>query len=427
MKIHFTEMWAKNKEKMRNSLSSWFLVIDPEQKEYTTNRLQDFCNERNLAYTSLWKTCKTGKHRKEENLKDGYVEQLEKTISKRISKLNTAQQAAKIMLNSLFGSCGNQFFRFYDLRQAEAITITGQFIIQKIQKSLNDFLNKTLNTNNVDYCIASDTDSIFLDLGELVNKFCKASTTSSKIEWLDKISKELISPFIKKEIGKITQLLNAKTESIEMVRDVIADRGLWTAKKRYCLNVYDSEGIRYTDPKLKIMGIEVQRSSTPRIVRDKLKESIKIILTKTEEDLVKFTEDFKQEFKSCSPEQIAFPRGVNGIKEYSDPNTIYQKGTPIHTKGALLYNHMIKQLGLTKKYTLIGDGEKIKFLYLKCPNPTQEKVISFPVNLPPEFDLHKYVDYNLQFEKVFLDPLDNIVKAIGWSFEPKNTLESMFG
>lgn len=359
-------------------------------------------------------------------LEDATSESEKSEYKKLIAKYDTKQMALKIMLNSAYGAVGNNYFRFYDIRQAEAITLSGQLSIRWIQKCLNIFLNKLLNTIDVDYTIASDTDSVYLNLSGVM-KTCKHTDKNKQVDFLNKFCEEILQPFINKKYKELAEYMNAYEQKMEMKREVIADRGLWTAKKRYCLNVYDSEGIRYHEPKLKIMGIEVQRSSTPKICREKLKEAIKLILTKSESDLIEFTENFKNYFITLQPEEVAFPRGVNGMKEYNDSNTIFKKGTPIHTKGALLYNHYIIDNKLDKKYNLIGDGDKIKFLYLKYPNPLKEKVISFPSKLPPELDLHKYVDYNLQFEKVFLDPLDNIVKAIGWSFQPKSSLEGIFG
>ena len=364
-----------------------------------------------------------------------YESQIEKTedpkekekLKKLFAKYDTLQKGYKISANSCYGGIGNEYSRFYDTRQAEAITLTGQLSIRWIQIKLNEYLNKLFKTQNEDYVIASDTDSCMLNLEKAVLLAIPNETNKTKIiDFLNKFCKEILTPFINKKYVELGDYLNSYSQRMEMKREVIADRGVWTAKKRYMMNVYDSEGVRYHEPKLKIMGIEVQRSSTPKICRDRLKECIKIILTKDEETLIQYIEDFKEQFKKLTPEEIAFPRGVNGMKEYADEENVFSKGTPIAVKGALIYNDLLKKHKLTKKYSSITSGDKIKFVYLKEPNPTKEKIISFSKKLPTELDLHKYVDYNTQFEKAFIDPLKNIVNSIGWSFERKNSLSGMF-
>jgi DNA polymerase elongation subunit (family B) len=211
-----------------------------------------------------------------------------------------------------------------------------------------------------------------------------------------------------------------------MKREAIADRGIWTAKKRYILNVHDSEGVRYSEPKLKIMGIEAVRSSTPGSCRSKIKEALKIIMKDNETTLIQFIEKFKKEFFDMPVEDIAFPRSVNNLLEYSNSLTIYRKGTPIHVRGSLLFNHLLEKNKLTQKYTKINEGEKIKFVYLKMPNPIRENVIAFSNILPEEFGLHEYIDYSMQFEKTFTDPLSKILDVINWNYERRSNLDLFF-
>jgi DNA polymerase elongation subunit (family B) len=347
------------------------------------------------------------------------------SIENDISKYKNLQMAKKIALNSAYGSIANRYFRFYNKQIAESITVTGQLSIRWIARKMNEFLNKLINTDK-DYVIAVDTDSILLNMNDLVKKFLPNKTREQIIDALDKISEDQITPYINKSYEELAEYINSYSQKMIMKREVIADRGIWTAKKRYMLNVHDSEGVRYTEPKLKIMGIEAVKSSTPSFCRSKIKEVIKIIMTKGQDDVIEYIETVKKEFMKLSPEDIAFPRGVNNLSEYSSGISIYKKGTPIHVRGSLLYNHLIKKNALDKSYRIINEGEKIKFLYLKEPNLLRENVISFPSILPTELSLHRYVDYDLQFKKTFIEPLNIILDAVGWSAEKKSTLDSFF-
>jgi len=336
------------------------------------------------------------------------------------------QMALKIALNSAYGALGNKYFRYYDIDLAEAITMSGQLSIQWIGNHLNDFLNKTFSTDNFDYVVASDTDSVYLRLGKVVEKFCSNKTKEETINYLDKVCKEIMQPFINQKYEELAKMMNAYDNKMVMEREVIADKGIWTAKKRYILQVHDSEGVRYETPKLKIMGIETTRSSTPQVVRDKLKECIKLILTTDEKTVINFIEEFRDRFISLPAEDVAFPRGVNGLERYRDVKNIYSKGTPIAVKGALIYNYMIQKKNLDRKYEAIREGDKVKFLMLKVPNPTPEKVLAFTSNLPKEFELEKYIDYDTQFEKAFIDPIKTILETVGWQHERTATLEDLF-
>ena len=358
----------------------------------------------------------------------GYTKKLKKDIS----KYHNFQLVRKIQLNSADGAIGNEFFRYFNVDMAEAITMSGQLSIQYIANELNAFLNKTLDTGDYDYVVASDTDSVYLRLGNLVDKVCPNKSKSQVVEFLNKSCAEIIQPFIDRSYKLLAEQMNAYENKMVMEREVIADVGIWTAKKRYMLNVHDSEGIRYDTPKLKIMGIETTRSSTPQIARSALKETIALILTGTEPELQTKVEEIRQEFMVAAPEEIAFPRSCNGLAKYSNKSTIYEKGTPIAVKGSLLFNHYLKKHKLTKKYETINEGEKIKFLYLKSPNPFggidgKDHVISFVSTLPKEFDIIDFIDYEKQFEKSFLDPLRNILDVVEWDYEKRASLEDFFG
>jgi len=350
-------------------------------------------------------------------------------IEKRIARYNNLQLAKKVCLNSAYGALGNQYFRFFDTRQAEGVTLAGQLSIRWIENSLNEYMNKLLRTNGVDYVIASDTDSIYLRLSELVKQsYGKIEDKNKVISFMDKVCENKIQPFIDKSYTALAQYLNAYDQKMQMKREALSDKGIWTAKKRYILNVYNNEGVQYTEPKMKVMGLEMVKSSTPAPIRIKMAEAIKLMMNGTESDLHTFIDDFKSVFKTLPVEDISFPRGMNGITSYAGVSELYKKGTPIHVKGAIIYNDLIKQKSLIKKYPLIQEGEKIRFVYLKSPNPVKDTVISFPAssNLPKEFELQKYVDYDIQFKKAFIDPIQIVLSCIGWNSEKTNSLEDFF-
>ena len=349
-------------------------------------------------------------------------------LQKEIARCNNVQMAKKIALNSAYGAIGNQYFRYYKLANAEAITLSGQVSIRWIENCMNKYLNKLLSTEAEDYVIASDTDSIYLNLGPLVDKFLsnKSDDKTAVVALLDKICQEKLEPFIESSYQDLASYVNAYDQKMQMKRENIAERGIWTAKKRYILNVWNSEGVQYSEPKLKMMGIEAVKSSTPAPCRQMIKDGLKLMMNATEEDVIDFIDRCRSDFKKLKPEEIAFPRSVSDVVKYRSHSDIYVKGTPIHCRGALLFNHYIKQNKLTNKYSLINNGEKIKFLYLKKPNIIQENVISFIQDFPTELGLDKYIDYDLQFEKSFVEPLKAILDAIGWSVEKTVNLDLFF-
>jgi DNA polymerase elongation subunit (family B) len=349
-----------------------------------------------------------------------------KELENLIARYNNLQLAKKVSLNSAYGAMGSQYFRFYDLRVALAVTLAGQLSIRWIENKINQFMNKLLKTQ-ADYVIASDTDSIYLRLGELVNKvYPEKKDSKSIINFMDKVCEEKIQPFIDDSYQELADYVHAYSQKMQMKREALADKGIWTAKKRYILNVYNNEGVEYKEPKLKVMGLEMVKSSTPAAIREKMKLLIEIVMSGEESDVQNFIENFRQEFKKLPPEDISFPRGVNGLTEYSDSVTLYKKGTPIHVKGAIIYNHFLKEKKLTNRYPFIQEGEKLKFTYLKMPNPFKDMVISFPTRLPEEFELQDYIDYDTQFEKAFVEPVQVILDCMKWKAEKTFSLDSFF-
>jgi len=343
-----------------------------------------------------------------------------------IAKYNNFQMARKIQLNSLYGAMANQYFRFYDDRIAEGITMSGQHIIRQTAAGLDKFLNKVCGTEDEMYSFYSDTDSCYITLKGLVDKYYSNMDKDKLIDILDKIGDEQIEPCIAKSMDELAEYTNAFAKKLVFKREAIADRAIWIAKKRYAMNVYDNEGVRYQTPDLKVMGLEIVRSSTPACVQDSLKEAVRLCLTSDEATLQQYIKKTRNEFVTLDAEEIAFPRGCNNLQKYKKLDTIYDKGTPMHVRGSLLYNFYLKKHKLDQKYEMIQEGDKIKFLYLKEPNTLKENCISFNTKIPTEFNIHRYVDYDLMFQKAFLDPMNTIVQALGWETEKQNTLEDLF-
>ena len=350
-------------------------------------------------------------------------------LQKDISKFNNIQMARKIQLNSAYGAIGNQYFRYYNLSNAEAITLSGQVSIRWIENKMNEYLNRVLKTDGEDYVIASDTDSIYLHLGPLVESVYKGreKTDESVVTFLNKVCEMELEKYIESSYETLAEYVNAYANKMVMKRENIASSGIWTAKKRYILNVWDSEGVRYKDPKLKMMGIEAVKSSTPAPCRTAIRDALKVMMNGSEQELITFIDTFKDEFNSLPPEDIAFPRSVNGLRKFKASGTVYSKGTPLHVRGTLLYNFHVSKNKLEYKYPLVQEGEKIKYLYLRRPNKINENVISFLNTFPKELGLEGQIDRDAQFKKSFLDPLRIITNVIGWETERVANLEFLFG
>jgi DNA polymerase elongation subunit (family B) len=347
---------------------------------------------------------------------------------KESNRFDLIQMAKKIQLNSAYGALGNEYFRWFNPKYAESITLGGQLSIRWIEVHVNNFINKNMKTKDIDYVIASDTDSIYLRLDGIVKLgYTEIPSDEEVVKYLDKVCSKLLEPFIKKSYEELAHNVNAYSQKMRMKREAIASKGIWTGKKHYVLNVFNNEGVQYAQPKIKIMGIEAVRSSTPHACRESIKESIYIILNKTEDDLIEYVEKFREKFNKMDFEQVASPRSLSGMAEYRISSKEWKKGTPIAVRGAFVFNRMIEENKLDHVIPKLKDGDKIKFCYMKLPNPGRQNILSCLDGLPKEFSYMKeYIDHDLQFEKTFLSPLKNITNVIGWNVEYISTLKSFF-
>jgi DNA polymerase elongation subunit (family B) len=351
-----------------------------------------------------------------------------KKLKREINQLHNSQMSIKIAMNSLYGATANIYFLYYINEMAEAITTSGQLAIRYAQKSVNDYFNKILGTDDADYIIYIDTDSIYVDFGPLITEvFGTTDIDKDKgEEFLDRVCSTKIEQIIEDGYEKLAADLGTYRNAMVMKREKIAHRGIFVAKKRYILNTLNSEGVHYDTAKISVTGLESVRSSTPEVCREKLKECFEVIMNTDEKTTQDFIQDFREKFRKLDPVAIAKTSGTDNIKKYQDKTALYRKGCPMHVRGAIMYNHFLKEKGLDKKFETIQGGDKVKFLYLKVPNPIRENVISVPGLLPKQLGLHEYIDYELQFDKVFLNPIQSILDAVGWSAEKVNTIEDFF-
>jgi DNA polymerase elongation subunit (family B) len=351
-------------------------------------------------------------------------ESYRESLKQNIALLNTKQMALKILLNSLYGAFANQHFRYYNPALATAVTLTGQTVIRWAEQHANGAISKFLKEDEVkDRTIAVDTDSCYLDCNDIIKKYAPKNPEN----FLDEFGKRYMEPMFEKAVDHFAKILNSYKNRMVMDREAIASSGVFLAKKRYFLRVLNNEGVHYENPKMKIMGVDAIKSSTPQICRVAMKKLFVTILESDESVVHREIINFKKQFVDSPVEDISFPRGVSELKKWSDLEKTYIKGTPINSKGSLIYNRLLKNAKLDNKYALIQPGDKIKYSYLKKRNSIKETVIAFPVDgLPRELGMCQYIDREFQFQKTFRDPMHSILETIGWGAEEVATLDAFF-
>jgi DNA polymerase elongation subunit (family B) len=374
------------------------------------------------------KQAKTEMLRLEQEIENTSDEALKNQLDQRRSAFDNKQMAIKTLLNSLYGATANQYFRFFKWEHAASITLTGQFVLRTIEKLIDAELNQLFKTGSEKYLVYIDTDSLYFSLEPVIKKF--NIDDSNAIKTMERLAKDKITPIVNKICTECCDYMQSYQNKLSFKLEVAASKAVFLAKKKYVLKVFSSEGVSYTKPKFKAKGLEMVRSSTPRYVRDKLKLALDVIFDTDEKGVQQFIKSVKDEFLVLPHEQVAFPRGANNLAEYSHSQTIYDKSksVPIQVRAALLYNHYLKKHDVDGQYPSIGEGDKLKFMYLKVPNKIRENVIAFPADgkLPQEFGLEQYIDYELQFEKTFLSAMQLILTSIGWKAEEISDLSEFF-
>jgi DNA polymerase elongation subunit (family B) len=342
-------------------------------------------------------------------------------LEKLISQLDSNQLAIKILMNGLYGAMTNAWFRYYDPRIGEAITMTGQLTVRLAEQRVNERLNSILEPKD-DYIIAIDTDSIYLNVGKVLSRI---KPPTDNYEFCKEFSEKTITPMLKECFVELCNIMHGYENKMNMKLEKISNKAIWVAKKRYVLNVLYNEGVEYDKPKISVTGLDSKKSSTPKVCRTLIEKTLTMILNEDEKTVQAFVKEAKQNFRSLSPEMVASPRSVSDVDKYMSGNT-YIKGTPINARGAILYNQLLKDKNVDKIYETIKNGDKIKYIYLKLPNKIKENVIAFKEDMPKEFELHDYIDYDLQFYKSYERPIEQILNAIGWQIKKKGSLRDRF-
>ena len=330
----------------------------------------------------------------------------------------------------MYGVLGNKTFRFFDIDNAEAVTLTGQQLIKATGEFGSKFYNDELGTDK-DYCIYTDTDSVFFSAKPLIlHRY-------PNIDHEDKAAMtKAIFPITEEVQNFINQMYDLYAERIHNVinhrfdikQENIAKAGLWIAKKRYAQWVINVEG--HTVDKLDVKGIDVVRSNFPTAMRTFLANVLQGILeNKTQHAIDEMVLDFRDTMKKMDIGDIAKSTGVKNIEKhvFKDEGIIeLSKGAPAHVKAAVAYNNMMRKTGTTNKGE-IRSGDKIKWVYLK-QNPYGLGAIAFKNYDDPDIIkdfITKYVNYDMIFTRELHNKLGAFYSALKWGDIPTQTMRQV--
>ena len=346
------------------------------------------------------------------------------------------QLVQKILLNSMYGVLGSPVFRFYDVDNAEATTLTGQSLIKYTGDIANYYYNKELKDNS-NHVIYTDTDSIFVSSLPLVkhrNPDADITNDAFMTEKILEITGE-VQNFINKSYDYFAKkFLNCDEHRFDIKQEVVAKSAFWVAKKRYGQWIINENGVKCD--KLDVKGLDIIRSSFPPAFRDLMTSVLKYILNNQDKQIVDNTIiDFKVIMKQKSILDIALNTGVKGLTKYTARRvkgkfTVLKKGTPVHVKAAIRYNDLVEYFKLSKTVEKIKNNDKIKWVYLKS-NPFNIQSLAIKGYDDPseilEF-IDKYIDYNKIFESQLNKKIKVFYQALKWTLpvDKKNTIERFF-
>lgn len=367
-------------------------------------------------------------------------------VQLQLGELYNKQKALKILLNSYYGATGFPGFRWYDLRMSTSVTLGGQVGIKIAANAVDDFLH-TICPNEPSACIGGDTDSFYVNFGPYAEKL--GLTT---VDQISDYIKDVLEPVIEEACKKYFDYMNHFEFCLNFKREVIAETGFFLdKKKRYAMLVKDSEGVRFNEPELKVVGLELLRSSTPAAVKPWLEEAILVILANNRMKLVRWLKDKRAIYETLPVEDISQNSSVSNITKYlvpaydaanrfigyqvKKPKAVsigedgfekeHKLGIPINSMAAINFNDYIKRNGWDKKYEAIREGSKIKLLRLK-PNPYNYEVIGYEGYWNKDFDLTPYIDRDIMFEKTFKQFIRNITNTFGWNLDLEYTVDDLF-
>jgi len=336
------------------------------------------------------------------------------------------QEALKVICNGLYGCLGSPYFRFFNLKIAESITITGHSIIENSCESVNLYMNKLLKTDGKDFVLAMDTDSNYIDFSDLVARIAPDRSDEVIVNFLDTISKVKIQPMLANSFDIFSKKTNYYESRLFMKRESICKAIFLEKKKRYILKVFDNEGVRLAIPEVKIVGLESVRSDIPEWCRKRLKQCFTMLFECNQEQMQTFIADTETEFFQLNVSKIAKPTSITDIVKYTDNVGMPVKGATAAAKGSINYNNLLIKHKLQSQFSQISNGDKIRLLPLKMPNPSNMEIIAFKEKIPVEFGIEKYVNMNILFEKNFIDPISRVLTVMGWSAIKKYNIGDFF-